>query len=100
MNYRSYKHDRGSLINKLTQENFANNDDSFQRFRDISLATLNRHTPCKIKHVQGNQMLFFDKEISKATMTRTKLCNNFPQNEKEENRKLRMQNKETFVSLF
>lgn len=35
-------------------------------------------------------MLFFDKEMSKATMTRTKLRNNFLQNKKEKNRTLNM----------
>ena len=83
MNYRSYNHfsnDRESLISKF----------SFQRFCDISLATLNKHGPCKIKHVQGNQMPFFNKEISRATMTRIKLRNSFMQNKKEENRKLNM----------
>ena len=93
MNYRSYYHfsnDRESLISKLTQTNFANNIDSFQRFCDISLATLNKHGPCKIKHVQGNQMPFFNKEILRATMTRIKLRNSFMQNKKEENRKLNM----------
>ena len=38
-----------SLINKLSRENFVNNDDGFQRFCDISLATLNKHAPCKKK---------------------------------------------------
>ena len=43
-NYRSYKHFskeacRETLMNKLSQENFVNNDDSFQRLCDISLAT-------------------------------------------------------------
>ena len=70
INYRSYKHFsnetyRESLINKLSQENFVNNDDGFQRFYDISLETLNKHVPCKIKHVRGNQMPFFDKNYRK-----------------------------------
>ena len=85
-NYRSYKHFsneayRESLINKLSQENFVNNDDGgFQRFCDVSyLATINKHAPCKKKHVRGNQMLFFDIELSKASMTRTKLRKTFLQ---------------------
>ena len=36
-------------VNKLSRENFVNNDDGFQRFCDISLATLNKHAPCKKK---------------------------------------------------
>ena len=76
INYRSYKHFskeayRESLTNKLSQENFFNNDDDFQRFCDISLATLNKHASCG-KHFRDNEMSFFDKEVSKAIMTRTK----------------------------
>ena len=85
INYRPYKHFsneayRESLINKLTLENFVNNDDGFQRFCDISLATLNEHVPCKIKHVWGNQMPFFDKKLSK---TQKLLCLSFKKGQKE-----------------
>ena len=73
INYRFYMHFsneayRESLINKLSQENFVNNDDGFKRFCDIP---------------------FFDKELSKAIMTRTKLRNNFLQIKSEENRPFR-----------
>ena len=36
------------------------------------------------KYIRGNQMPFFDKEPSKAIMTRTKLHNNYLQNKSEE----------------
>ena len=54
INCRSYKHFsneayRESLVNKLFQENFVNNDDGFHRFCDISLANLNKDAPCKKK---------------------------------------------------
>lgn len=59
INYRSYKHFTNeayteNLINKLSQENFVNNKDRFQRFFDIGLAILNKHAPCEIKHVRCN----------------------------------------------
>ena len=77
MNCRSYEHFskeacRETLTNTLSQGNFVNNNDSFQRFCDItvaswaSLAILKECTPCKIKRVRGNQMSFFDEELSKA----------------------------------
>ena len=65
---------------------FINNDDGFQRFCHISLDALNKHAPRKKKHARGNQMPFFNKELSKAIMTRTKLRNIFLQNRSEENR--------------
>ena len=89
--YRSYKEfsnekDRDTLINSLSKENFINNDDGFQRFCHISLDALNKHAPRKKKHARGNQMSFFNKELSKAIMTRTKLRNIFLCNRSEENR--------------
>ena len=105
INYRSYKHFsnepyRESLINKLSQENFVNNDDSFKRFYDITLATLNKRAPCKEKHIRGSQMSFFDKELSKAIMT-SKLRNDFLQNKSaEESRKLYANQGNPCVSLL
>ena len=91
INDRSYKtfsseKYRQTLINNYSKENFINNDDGFQRFCDISLDALNKHAPRKKKHARGNQMPFFNKELSKAIMTRTKLRNIFLQNRSEENR--------------
>ena len=54
---------------RLSQENFVNNDDGFERFCDMSLSTLNKHAPSKIKHVRSNQMPFYDKGLPKAIMT-------------------------------
>ena len=34
-----------------------------------SLDALNKHAPRKNKHARGNQMPFFNKELSKAIMT-------------------------------
>ena len=91
VNYRSYKNFsnekyRETLINNLSKENFINNDDNFQRFRHISLDALNKHAPRKKKHARGNQMPFFNKELSKVIMTRIKLRNIFLQNKSEETR--------------
>lgn len=48
INYRFYKHFSNetyteSLINRLSQQNFVNNNGGFQRFYDISLETLKVH---------------------------------------------------------
>ena len=60
-----------------------------------SLETLNKHTPSKKKHANDNQTCFFNKELSKAIITKIKLG-------KFENRKIECvtQNKEILVSLF
>ena len=66
-------------MNNLPLEKFINNDEVFQRFCHISLDALNKHALRKKKHARGNQMPFFNKELSKATMTLTKLRNIFLQ---------------------
>ena len=91
INYRSYKTFlneayRETLINNLSKENFIINDNGFKRFCEISLDSLERHAPRKKKYARGNQMPFFNKELSKAIMTRTKLRNIFLQIKSEENR--------------
>ena len=82
INYRSYENFssekyRETLINNLSKGKFINNDDGFQRFCHISLDALNKHAPRKKKNVRGNQMSFFDNEVSKTIMIRTKLRNIF-----------------------
>ena len=77
---------RETVINNLPKENFINNDDGFQRFCHINLNALNKHAPCKKTHARGNQMPFFNKELSKAIMRRTKLRNIFLKTRSEENR--------------
>ena len=77
INYRSYKifsneKYREKLINNLSKENFINNDDGFKRFCHINLDALNKHAPRKKRHARGNQMPFYNNELSKAIMTRTK----------------------------
>ena len=55
-----------------------------KRFCGINRQVLNQHTPQKIKDVRGNQMLFITKQLSKETMKRSRLCNNFQRNKAEE----------------
>ena len=42
----------------------------------------------KNKYTQGNQMPYLTKELSRAIMTRSRLCNRFLNNQTEENRSL------------
>ena len=70
----------------MSRENFIDNNDGFQRFCHIRLDALNKHAPRKKKHTRGNQMSFFNKQLLKAIMTRTKLQKVFLQNRSEESR--------------
>ena len=73
INHRSYKNFsnvkyKETLINNLFKENFIYNDDGVQRLCHISLDTLDKHAPRKMKHAKDNQMPFFNKDLSKAIM--------------------------------
>lgn len=58
-------------------------NDYVERFCDI-----NGHALCEKKHAQGNQILFLTKDLSKAIMKRSRMCNNFLKNRTEENKPL------------
>ena len=65
INYRSYKSFsnekyRDTLINNLSEENFINNDDDFQRFCHVNLDALNKHAPRKKELARGYQMPFIN----------------------------------------
>ena len=93
INYRSFKHFsneefRKSLIDNLSNQIYVNNDDGLNRFCKISIDTLNRFAPIKNKFVRANQMLFITKGLSRETMKRSRLKNNFLRKKTEETRKL------------
>ena len=55
-------------------------DDGLQRFCGININILNRHALRKRKLARGNQMPLITKDLSKAMMKRSSMCNNFLQN--------------------
>ena len=63
INYWSYKHFsnevfKESLLGKVSQQAFVNNDYGFEKFSNISLKTLDKYALRKAKHARGNQMPF------------------------------------------
>ena len=105
INCKSYKHFsneayRESLLHKLSKEVFVNNDDGLQRFCDITINILNRHATHKRKHARGNQMTFITKDLSKAIMKRSRLCNNFLKNRTGENKTLYTKQRNYYASLL
>ena len=87
-------------MNNLYKENFINNDDDFSRFSHISVGSLNKCASRKKKHAQGNQMSFFNKELSKTIMILTKLLNIFLKNSSKENKILYRKQRNFCVSLL
>ena len=71
-----------------------------QRFCDINITILNRHAPRKGKLARGNQIPFISKDLSKAIMKRSRLCNNFLKNRTGENKTLYIKQRNYCVSLL
>ena len=105
INYRSFKHFfneefRNSLIDRLSNQKYINNNDGFNRSCKISIDTLNGFAPIKKKFVRSNQMPFITKEFSSKIMKRLRLRNKFLQKKTEENRKLYLKQRNTCVFLL
>ena len=105
INYRSYRHFSNeafweSLLKKLSQQTFVNNDCGFEKFCNITLKKLDKYAPCKAKHARGNQMPFMTKDLSKNIIKKSRLRNKFLKNNNEENRKLYTKQRNYCVSLL
>ena len=105
INYRSYKNFsnevfRESLLRKLFQQTFVNNDYGFEKFFfNITLKILDKYAPRKAKHARGNKMPFITKVLSKNVMKRSWLRNKYLKKVKMEKIGTCMPNKEIIASL-
>ena len=106
-NYRPFKYFsneefRKSLIDKLTNQIYVNNgfDDGLDRFCKISIDTLNSFVPINNKFFRVNQMPFTTEELSKETMKKSRLRNNFLWRKTEETRKPYVKLRNKCVSLL
>ena len=75
-----------SLKAKLNIQSISPDENRFLNFCKSCTDTLNKHAPCKQKTIRGNQSPFINKEISKAIMKRTELCNKFLKHKTDESR--------------
>ena len=78
--YRDFSHFynvsfRAGLLQEFLLENVQPGE--FEKIKYISLKLFNIHAPVKEKHVRCNQYPFMNKELRKASMTRTRLLNNY-----------------------
>ena len=82
INYRSYRHFsnktfRVYLINNLPNEVFVNNDNKLEKSCKITMDTLNSFAPITKKYARGYKIRFMNKNLSKETMTRSRLRNKY-----------------------
>ena len=78
--YRDFSHlhnvsFRAGLLQEFLLQNVQPGE--FEKIKYISLKLFNIHAPVKEKHVRCNQYPFMNKEFRKASMTRTRLLNNY-----------------------
>ena len=82
VNYRDYSgfsNDdfRKNLLHNLSLEIINTNSNGLEKFLQICIKTLDKMAPIKKKYVRGNNMRFFNKELSGAHKKRTQLRNRF-----------------------
>ena len=89
------------MLNEFRKEGFVNNDKGFEKFCNISMDVLNKHTPRKKKLVRGNQIHFMTKDLSKKKKIkkRSRLRNRFLKDKSLENTMQYRQQRNDCVSL-
>ena len=103
-NYGDYRHfqndvSREELLSERLNVNIGENEGGFSIFLDICKKYLNYHTPRKQQYARGTYLPFINKTLSKETMKRTSLRNNFLKNRNDYSER-NFQNKGTTVCLL
>ena len=91
---------RKKLLTNLSLENINTNSNGLERFLQISINTLDQMAPTKMKYIRGNNMLFLNKELSKAHKKRTYLRNRYLKKSSDQNKKLYTKQRNYCVSLL
>ena len=89
VSYRKYKHFDGDkfkleVFNKFSMQDPSSMDS--KNFKDTFIESLKKHAPLKRKYVRANYSNFITKELIKAIMQRSKLCNLYLEVRSDENR--------------
>ena len=103
VSYRKYEHFDSDKLkldvsNKLSMQNPSIMD--CKNFKDTIIDSLNKHAPLKRKYFRTNHSNFVTKELSKAIMRRSKLCNLYLEERSDENRTRYKRQKNICVSLL
>ena len=105
VNYRDYSgfsNDdfRKNLLHNLSLEIINTNSNGLEKFLQICIKTLDKMVPIKKKYVRGNNMPFFNKELSGPHKKRTQLRNRFLKKRSNQNKKLYSKQRNFCVSLL
>ena len=76
-----------NLLHNLSLEIINTNSIGLEKFLQICIKTLDKMAPIKKKYVRGNNMPFFNKELSGSHKKRTQLRNRFLKKRSNQNKK-------------
>ena len=88
----------GKNLQNLCLENINTNSNGLEKFNQICMNTLDQIPP--IKKIRGNDMPFFNKELSSAHKKRTQLRNRYLKNRSYQNKRLYTKQRNFCVSLL
>ena len=71
--FHSFDKFKQEVSNKLSTQDPSAMD--YRNFKDTTIGSLNKNAPLNRKHLRANHSNFTPKELSKAIMQRSKLCN-------------------------
>ena len=105
IHYRDYKDFsnesfRVNLLNKLSLENLHTDSNGLGKFLQICNKTLDKEAPQKKKYIRGNNVPFYNKELSSAHKKRTYLKNRFLKKRSLHNKYLYNRQRNFCVSLL
>ena len=87
-------------MEKLCLKNINTNSNGLAKFLQICMNTLDQMAPRKNKYVRGNNMPFFNKELSSAYKKRTQLRNRYLRKRSYQNKRLYTKQRHFCVSLL
>ena len=98
--YRDYTQFSNDDFMKKLLENLNTNSNVLEKFLQICINTLDQMAPRKKKYICGNNMPFFDKELSSAHKKRTQLKNRYLKRRSYQNKRLYTKGRNFCVSLL
>ena len=84
---------------KYSLQTFNANTMTYEDFKEIFMAVLNKCAPMKQKVIRGNNAPFMGKRLSKEIIHRSKLKNKLNKNPTKENRNLYRKQRNVYVNL-
>ena len=73
---------------------------NYDIFKNVCMDAINKHAPLKRKYIRANHAEYMDKELSQATVKRSKLRNDYLKHRSDENRLVYKKQRNFCVTLL